>query len=390
MSTTVRPTTQSFYANFIPDMSRDGIGKKLSFLALKLYSPAHYSSEKIVGPFFSIPDKNASYFKLDTITQIFAACVCVSLLIVTVPMALGAGLVETAANKISTTPYLTYKGNFPEKTPSKEKETTVETLNICSFWGVIPQAAGGVPPAHKRLDALCASIRTSDPDILLFQEVSYGPALGLYSRLKDNYANFFMNIGPNPWKNDSGLFVATKYPIVGKPRFIAFPGSYWMKRGVFCFETEQLRVYTSHFEPHDSKSRKEQLDIIKKDIRDNQTDKTIIIGGDLNILRTGQPNDEYSQLKIHEDFLDLDREKHPFISQDTATYIDLAEVRKNKGRVEDKHLEIDDYLLIKRGTVKGYKFETDRIEETFSLTDPSKTITDHRGLRLTITHPHSD
>lgn len=386
---------------FIPAIiSRAGITKALSFLSLKLYAPTFYSSEKIMNAVCPIPNPKANYPKLEATHRVVVAILFVPALILSLPFAAVAGLIEVAETKISPTPYIVFKGNAPSKAASTE-QVTAYTQNICCFGGGLPQVWGGVAPAHKRIDALCRPIIESNPDIVLLQEVSSGPARALMSKLGGMYSTFFTTIGRNPFRMDSDLFVATRLPIEGEPRFIAFPNHTFFRRGAFCFETKEHRIYTSHFCPGSEgkavKQRQLELQIIKKDTQDYPTKKIIIVGGDLNLAVTPASSAEYEELNIKQDFLDPYQEKHQPINldPDSATYVDVAKVRKNSGIVHKDHLELNDYFYIFRGAEQEHSFETTLLKGAFALEKRPPTDiyyldehggldTDHRALLLTI------
>lgn len=406
-TTALSTSTTVFRAtDYLPQVGRSEIANALSVVALKLNSPFHYSTEKLVDVLCPIP-YTGNYPNLIKIQKIFALALSILCTPVSVPLALAAGIIGSAADKISPNPFIYYKGNASEKV-SSDLPFKAKTLNICSLFGGLPQAFGGLPPAHKRIDKLCQLIGESDPDVLLLQEASFGPGRALYSKLKDKYAHFYTKIGEiglNPIALDSGLFIATKLPIISKPRFIPFPNMTWFKRGAFCIETEKLRIYATHLSPGaantDAAQRKRELECIEGDIKKNSTEKTIIIGGDFNLFYTPLTKREYDDLNISENFFDPYQRKYGDLdrSPDTATFVDVSSTRKNGEKVKLEFLERNDYFLIRQGSQNDLQYEIDlnrgsyslkpnngaaSSQEPFILDESKGLVTDHRGLLLTI------
>ena len=88
---------------------------------------------------------------------------------------------------------------------------------------------GGVLPWENRVDRIALFLKKSEADILFLQEV-FSTTAGnqLYSKLKEQYAHFYLHIGPKISGFDaknfgipSGLFVASKYPLEN-PHFLIF------------------------------------------------------------------------------------------------------------------------------------------------------------------------
>jgi len=274
----------------------------------------------------------------------------------------------------------------------------IMTLNTCMLDGTLPKKYGGVTPAQERTSRLSDFIRTYNPDIFLGQEVTLETGTLLYNELKDQYPHFWIGMGIDPGNEQSGLFVASKYPLVSEPLFIPFSESMQrptdekriLERGFFCLETADYWIVTSHLEsgsPEKGGSyRRTQLQYITQymDLLTEVTQKPYLVAGDLNIERTAQPNDEYSQSGIAESYYDFYTEKHPEFNETTFTATNLLTFRAN-GEVEppeeEERNEIDDYFLIRKTFKDRFNaFQVELLSDTYDLNQPlSEALSDHRA-----------
>jgi hypothetical protein len=115
------------------------------------------------------------------------------------------------------------------------------------------------------------------------------------------------------------------------------------------------------------------------------TGKPCVLLGDLNIRRTGQPNDEYAQSGISSYFYDPRTEQYPEFSADNATCTNVLVPRMfgQPDPVENPY-ETDDYVLIDKGSKDLYHIDVEMGKETYDLDHPDQAMTDHRYYKATV------
>ncbi len=294
-----------------------------------------------------------------------------------------------------TKPYYHYKRGTGAENGSSNR---ILTLNACMLDGTLPKKYGGMTLASERTKQLSDLIQKHNPDIYLGQELTLETGTLLYEELKDQYPHFWIGMGIDPGNEQSGLFVASRHPIVSEPLFIPFPE--WMQkptdekrpleRGFFCLETADYWIVTSHMEPGSPEKagsfRRSQLKYVTEnmDLLTQESGKPYLLAGDLNIERTAKPNDEYSQSGIADYYYDYYTERHPEFNEDTFTATNLLTFRANgeeEPSEEVERNEIDDYFLIRNTFKDRFKqFDVQLIRDTYDLSKPpSEAITDHRA-----------
>jgi len=288
------------------------------------------------------------------------------------------------------------KGTGKEK--SSFPSNKIMTLNACMLDWILAKKFGGMTaPASKRVVKLGALIKKQDPDVYLGQELTLESGTLLYNQLKDRYPHFWVGMGIN--EGNSGLFAASKYPIVSVAKFFSFPDSIQravyarvMDRGFFCLETPQFWIATSHFEGGDpadvGKYWKEELEFVTQTMDKITNGKPYILAGDLNIQRWGKPGDPYSKVDIQKYYYDYYTEHHPEFNEDTYTNTNLFSARSNgepDPTLATDRNEIDDYFLIRKPFQNLFEdLEVVLILDTYNEDEPAeKAITDHRGYAAT-------
>ncbi len=272
----------------------------------------------------------------------------------------------------------------------------IMTLNTCMLDGMLPKKYGGMSPAEERMKALGNLIRKENPDVFLGQELTLDTGRMLMEEVRATFAHFWIGIGPIPGVKQSGLFVASKYPIAGKVQFVSFFDNMQspttegriLDRGFFILETEKYFIVTTHLEPGNPEVggayRKQQLEFITSvmDRIAEKTGKPFLIAGDLNIERVGTLGDEYSLSGIEELYYDYYTLHHPEFCEETFTCTNLFTHHAN-GKVEpldDEHRnEIDDYFLIRKPFIDRFENLEVRLVKTYDLEWPEEAISDHRG-----------
>lgn len=367
-------------------LSRDKIGNTLQNIGLLFSTPLHNSSEIVLRNLLTSLRYSAS--TLEKIQRAVAMLLNIALLPLTIALSLFGGLTEYIGSLIATRPYSYIPGNAPQLNRSNNILKAM-TFNGCMFWGGLPIVFGGVSPARERLDKIAQLIKQLNPDILVMQEVSYGPSLDLYARLKDQFSHFFTRIGPNPFQLDSGLFIASNYPILSDPSFIPFSKHTSFMRGIFCIETPLCWILTAHLktgEPEKCRQkREEQFALVTKTIETlkQKSDKPCLLMGDLNIQRTGLEYDEYSSLDISRNYYDFYAEKYPQLNSDNATHTDLLRTYMLGKESSNSPWDIDDYILLDTSSRQRVHLDIELIKNTFSLDHPEKALSDHRALFVT-------
>ncbi len=205
------------------------------------------------------------------------------------------------------------KGMTKEKPYPSDNKASIFFLNTCFIGGGYPLTHGGVRPWKARVNQVAENILKENSDIVCLSEVyDFAAAKVLYNKLKDQYSHFYINIGPHHWAAKSGLFVASKYKIQD-PHFIDFHSTLVhnkdsCRRGGFAFEAVDkdnkpiAKVYSAHLEYSENDSnpskaekqaRKEEIDLIVKDIADSAIRSPVLLTGDLNF-----PEKEYSKTDL--------------------------------------------------------------------------------------------
>jgi len=118
----------------------------------------------------------------------------------------------------------------------------------------------------------------------------------------------------------------------------------------------------------------------------DQMDKPYIVTGDLNITRTGQPNDEYSRSGIPRDYYDYYSTHYPAFDETTYTntnvFTAIANDRPIPEEGDQKH-EIDDYFLIRKPYQSQFHdLKVTLILDTYDVNRPrEEAITDHKAYK---------
>lgn len=363
------------------------LGQTLNTISLHLIRPIHCSTENIVRCFMPIYEEELD--GRQTISGEFAKRIVsglhstIALPLISSMWLLG-GVLDTAGDCIQQKPYTKLPGSTTVANGS-EGVYTFFSLNSCMFWGCLPLVFSGVSPARERIPFMSGMILKEDADFVLLQEVSYESAKAIWKRIKNRYRYGFTRIGPNFWlKMESGLFIASKYPILGEPHYLPFSSNSPMSRGLFFFETEPCWIFTTHLDDGGKGNetlRHEQMALIVAEIKKRSGTKPCLLFGDLNISR-GQGEDREYQNEILQYFYDP-CQTHP-LGDETATWTKLlVEHAWGKSNPDDPDYERVDYVLLDKGSAGKVELKA-RLVPTFDLTSPNKCPTDHRGYKATL------
>lgn len=367
-------------------LDRVQVGQSLNWIALQLYKPIHRSSEILIRclmtPIRPGEGDNASSATLEKVRRVVLLFFAGLIALATLPLYLCGMVIDKLGDCISTKPY-TYLPGLAEEKKEPKREYSFFTLNGCLFWGGLPYLFGGcIRPGRERIEKIAELILKQKSDFVLMEELLFESGLELKRKLQNDYAHFYTRIGPNPFKMETGLFIASKYPMSSEPRFIPYPiGS---KGGFFCLETPFCWMISAHLEAgsDSARIRKLQLGAITEEIQrlKRETEKPCILLGDLNIKRTGEAGDEYSASGIPENYLDDYALRQPHLSEQSATCTNLLTSHTLGKEKVEPYWEIDDYALIDKESASRFRLETILIKETFSLEKPDEALSDHRGL----------
>ena len=198
-------------------------------------------------------------------------------------------------------PYIYFRGDGEEK-QLMDKSFTLLSWNLCCVSGGYSITEGGVLPWIYRIHLLTSAVCSQNADVVcLFEIFDIQTALQLIEGLKSSYAHFYFNIGPSTIGLSSGMFVASKVK-VANPAFVPFTQksldgrSKHCNKGVFAFDVldegkNVVRIFSTHLQHSEIpdnpthgelKSRRDEMEIILIQIRENQ-DKSCVLTGDLNL-----------------------------------------------------------------------------------------------------------
>lgn len=349
--------------------------------------PAHKCSEFFIRSVMTPirPGRNGNYspYVVELATRIFLVTFSILTSPLTIGLALIGGVIEKISDSIKQVPYTHWRGKAKEKIEGKTSR--LMTLNACMFWGGLPIPLGGMRSPNDRVTELAEKILKEDPDVLVLQEMAFDPSYQLYDKLKDHYSHFYVRIGPNPPLLESGLFVASKYPVLDAGH-IPFPGQVGINRSAFWVETQRSFIFTTHLEFGEDKAgqekRKGQFERIMKKIDECKERKNTYLLGDLNVDRS--KTNEYNDLKILEKFHDPYFSKYPVITEKSSTCTNTIEAYILGKNAPKNPWELDDYALLAK-TEKTLKNLDVRLVDTYNDEEPFKALSDHRGLVLTAT-----
>ena len=291
-------------------------------------------------------------------------------------------------------PFNYVKGLAPEKAVSRNG-FTILNLNTCCLPGNQTLFFGGVFPWKQRISSVAEKILKTNADVVCLQEVFVEEAgYALYEKLKMNYAHFYMGIGPRvagfsfeTLGFPSGLFVASKYPIVN-PNFSSFTATaLQMNYGFFDFTIPSVaHIYTTHLVPMHQLAPVRSLQmsqILEKMKIDLQEAENIpfFLCGDLNVpLKSGEQSEAIIQAYFddayNEGITKITAENETCTSYFTNYFLASD---KNPEKITP-NFEILDYALVLKQS--NAKITTKRISMNDGV-HPETAVSDHHGLLTT-------
>lgn len=271
-----------------------------------------------------------------------------------------------------------------------EKSFSILNFNVCFTPDHMPIFFGGMLPWEDRIDNVVKFINEQDADIICLQEVfDYDAHEALYNKLKTKYSHFYTHIGP--WHFDgslsslgfeSGLFVASKYPIKN-PIFHPFKNDNpHINRGVFSFDIATPdgksagSIFTTHLEPFENGKtlREKELTQIIALMQSKNLNEAypVILCGDLNL----PPNEAKKWINTYfEDSIDINNME---VSKDNLTSYDFT-TKRLAINDELKPEYLDYMLLLKNNKDNNSKMKTSIIK-TFDTEHINKSLSDHNAL----------
>lgn len=293
-------------------------------------------------------------------------------------------------------PQLTYtqlEGSVRES--SSKNQITLLSWNTCLLPSPISLIFGGVLPWELRKARLLQFLKEQGADILCLQEVFDAEATQfLYEGLKGEYSHFYTDIGPktlgvNPTSMglNSGLFVATKFPIENMHwEKFASGGLPVIERGFFSFDISNYHIITTHLEPSlttlngagkEDRCRLEQMQQLLKWI-DSKKSPTLLIG-DLNIYRGSS---EPAELLLEEHFTHLCPQKKTTYCDYTGYIWPEYFLNKNRTTFQAK-LRTLDYALIRNASPPQFSAEVVPVHTPQS---PLDALSDHHAILIKINY----
>lgn len=363
----------------------ENIGKACIDIGQYLSSPGEWASETIVRSLFTtlkpgrVDNCDWKIFEVARRGISLANQLCLSPFTV--------GLMASGKIVMSVGDYLTGK-DFYYTAGSKEKkpcgEFSILQMNVAMFFGGLPWN-DGLTPAKERIADFLKLVKKKDPDILLLNEVSFGPGKLLTGQLKEQYAHIYKRIGPPKKisKEATGLFVASKFPIE-QTFYKQFSDEGGLNRGIFAIETEEAIFITTHFPSGDRPiARSKMLEMVNKKIAKlcQKTAKPIFLAGDLNI----SDEEEYQDSCLSENFYDFRNNgvRPERINEETATCTNrlkaYARGEEEKLPPEDEY-EMDDYFLLAKGGSQVSSLEVEMIPGF----EKKRPLSDHRGFLIKV------
>jgi endonuclease/exonuclease/phosphatase family metal-dependent hydrolase len=297
-----------------------------------------------------------------------------------------------------------FKGNAEEKPFPTDSKISTFFLNTCFIGGGYPYTHGGVLPWTQRIEKISSNILENDPDVVCLSEVyDFKAALKLYDQLKDNYAHFYLNIGPHYFAAKSGIFVASKFKIKN-PHFIDFHDTLihnkgTNRRGAFAIDLLDQdnktlsKIYANHFEyslndskPSDDEilARSGEVDLLLSDLQKTTKGKEI----DYPVLLTGDFNfkpEEFSKTALINHFSKTDTDiigtcrRDEFIK---ALFDETKSIDDDESS-SDAH-DLDHTFIMSKSfdgkDLKRYDISTKLVKSFERKTPILEALSDHHGL----------
>lgn len=302
-------------------------------------------------------------------------------------------LISQALESLSSTPKASYI--YLEGTGSKEvgaEKVSILNANLLFMPGNLTYYFGGIRPWESRMRDLVKTLRKKNSDVVCLQEIhDEESAFALFRVLRRQYPYFYLNIGvdnavmdPDEISMNSGLFVASKYPL-SDPKFVRFQSD-GRQKGIhkgFFYGTLSVNkkpycyLISTHLNPHDNETavrvREEEAQMIVEEIESLQKALPLaaVVVGDLNV---SYGTNEWKSSTLSQAFIEGYSNKHPTC---TDYFNDLVWTPvKLRSKVKNKDY-IYDYALVYR--VHPLSIESE-VFPLYRLDEPADALSDHQGI----------
>ena len=207
--------------------------------------------------------------------------------------------------------YTHVRGSAAEKVLDKRNpQLKVMNWNVCGIGGGLTLDHGGVTHWRFRLEGIVKKIKVEDPDVLILQEI-YDTALAeaLIEKLGQDYAHFFIHLGPNAMGSVGGCMVIAKCPVHNFSNTSFAINPWTINRSFATLEIKSspedslpcARIIGTHLfhRRANTKLRQRQIDQIVKEVCQKTLKLPTILAGDLNIERDSEEGKNLSTYLVH-------------------------------------------------------------------------------------------
>jgi exonuclease III len=215
-------------------------------------------------------------------------------------LAVGSKVLRKVGFALQKDGYTHVRGCSSEKTLSRQKELKVMTWNVCGIGGGMSLDHGGVISWRLRLNGLVDAIKKEDPDVLVLNEI-YDTAFAesLIDKLKNDYAHFFIHLGPNLFGSESGVMILSKCATHHFSNTSFINNDWTLNRGFAELEIKKspdeslpcARIIGTHLihgdDPKNIHNRIVQIEQITNYLATQNLSMPTILAGDLNMDRDG-------------------------------------------------------------------------------------------------------
>jgi endonuclease/exonuclease/phosphatase family metal-dependent hydrolase len=356
---------------------------------------------RIFSPIRTDKADQCSTYMGEVIARIFYASLAIPMVPFLLTLTAIGAVPRLAANLLQPHSFFYLAGNkdMEKKTCDDVK---VLTMNAC-FVPACSRLFGGVSLWRERVDALVQKIIASNADVLCLQEMNdVEAAYALQATLKDRYAHFYINVGAQFSSENSGHFIASRYPIsdVDFTSFVSGGGTQSMvNKGLFsfaltCGDKLFAHVFAVHLSPSkddfvatekEKMERARELNMIMERIEEAErkcANSMKIFLGDMN-LRWGSEEWKQSLLSssAFDDAYNRNRANVDKLSGTCATDDMVRAFYKKEDKGWYRAPMILDYVLAYRNKhMEDIEVTSELVRSFDDMTDPYEAISDHNGI----------
>lgn len=260
-----------------------------------LSSPANFVANSFMRIFTHINPGEDCSWSVAKVAKIAGLILAIALITppAIIPIALLV-LARLAMTALKPTMMVVINNNLLPPTPAQNDAIRLMSYNT----GLMPEPASTLNHLQNpdtRAHAIAEKIIRTNSDVVALQEVfDIGATQALVKSLKAHYPYIIHSVGDKPFGLNSGLFFASKYPIVDA-QFHKFTNlareDALASKGLLLVtlqnDTQLVTIGNTHLQaidgaPYDT-IRQEQLEAVEKLYRDHVTEKPTFLLGDLNM-----------------------------------------------------------------------------------------------------------